>query len=112
MNSARVNYFSALYNYNTSKAALDSAMGVPVDVDSALYYEEELKSNSVRKAREAGEIRPGTVIESPIRYEDGTPAPAVPGLDEAQPVPSETVELVNAVPEKVDKQSVEDELAR
>lgn len=112
LNAARVNYFSALYSYNTSKAALDSAMGVPVDVDSSLYYEEELKSNSVKKAREAGEIRPGTVIESPIRHEDGTPAPAVPGMEEEQTVPSKTVELVNAVPEKVDKQSVEDELAR
>ena len=124
LNAARMNYYSALYSYNTSKAALDSAMGVPVDVDTSRYYDEEIKTNSVRKAREAGEIQPGTVIDSPIKHEDGTPAPAVPGLEESVAA-QETVKTRAAIPEevkaapdasgttaqKVDEQSVEAELA-
>lgn len=82
LNAARMNYYSALYTYNTNKAALDTAMGVPVDVDTSLYYEEELKTNSVKKAREAGELQPGAVVDSPIKHLDGTPAPAVPGWTE------------------------------
>ncbi len=81
LNAARTNYYSALYTYNTSKAALDSAMGVPVDVNTSRYYDEELKTNSVKKAREAGMVREGDVVDSPIRQMDGTPAPAVPGLE-------------------------------
>ncbi len=134
LNAARMNYYSALYSYNTSKAALDSAMGVPVDVDTSRYYDEEIKTNSVQKAREAGEIQPGTVIDSPIKHEDGTPAPAVPGLQESIAA-SKEVETSVAVPaaeeigavtseevkatsdvsgmtaQNVDEQSVEAELA-
>ena len=113
LNAARMNYFSALYNYNTSKAALDSAMGVPVDVDASRYYEEELKSNSVKKAREAGEILPGTLVDSPIRHADGTPAQAVPRMEnngEKADVPKseETPETV----EPAGEASVEEELAK
>ena len=35
--SAKGNYISALYMYNTSKASLDKAMGIPVDLDIAPY---------------------------------------------------------------------------
>ena len=37
--SAKGNYISALYSYNTSKASLDKAMGIPVDLDVAPYRE-------------------------------------------------------------------------
>ena len=33
LTEARTNYYTALYNYNVSKAQLDKAMGIPVDVD-------------------------------------------------------------------------------
>ena len=109
-------------------------MGVPVDVDTSRYYDEEIKTNSVQKAREAGEIQPGTVIDSPIKHEDGTPAPAVPGLQEsiaaskevktsvavpaAEEIGAVTSEEVKATSDvsgmtaqNVDEQSVEAELA-
>ncbi len=35
--SAKGKYISALYKYNTSKASLDTAMGVPVDLDITPY---------------------------------------------------------------------------
>lgn len=37
LDEARTNYYSALYTYNTSKAQLNKAMGVPVDIDAAQY---------------------------------------------------------------------------
>lgn len=37
--SAKGDYISALYSYNTSKASLDKAMGIPVDLDVKPYWE-------------------------------------------------------------------------
>lgn len=37
LTEAHTNYSSALYNYNTSRAALEKAMGVPIGIDAALY---------------------------------------------------------------------------
>lgn len=42
LTSARTNYYTALYNYNTSKAALDKAMGKPVDLDITSYRKAEV----------------------------------------------------------------------
>ena len=33
LTTAKTNYVQALYDYNTSKAQLDKAMGMPVDLD-------------------------------------------------------------------------------
>ena len=35
--SAKGDYISALYSYNTSKASLDKAMGIPIDLDIEPY---------------------------------------------------------------------------
>lgn len=35
--TAQTNYYTALYNYNVSKAALDQAIGAPVDLDAASF---------------------------------------------------------------------------
>lgn len=37
--SAKGDYVSALYSYNTSRASLDKAMGIPVDLDIKPYWE-------------------------------------------------------------------------
>ena len=50
---AQTNYYTALYNYNTSKAQLDKAMGVPVTVDAVLY---DTAVNEGKSADEALEI--------------------------------------------------------
>lgn len=42
LTSARTSYYTALYNYNTSKAALDKAMGKPVDLDITSYRKAEV----------------------------------------------------------------------
>ena len=38
LTAAQTNYVTALYKYNTSKASLDKAMGIMVDLDVAPYY--------------------------------------------------------------------------
>ena len=78
LNAARMNYFTALYNYNTYKAALDTAMGVPVDVSAYNYDIEASQNHPLKKAREAGAVDPNVVFESPIKDENGATAPAVP----------------------------------
>ncbi len=42
LTSARTSYYTALYNYNTSKANLDKAMGKPVDLDITGYRKAEV----------------------------------------------------------------------
>ena len=50
---AQTNYYTALYNYNTSKAQLDKAMGVPVTIDAVRY---NLAVNDGKSADEALKI--------------------------------------------------------
>lgn len=78
LNSARMNYYTALYSYNTYKAALDTAMGVPVDISARNYNVEEDKSHSLQKARKAGAIDKSVIFDSPIKDESGNTVPAVP----------------------------------
>lgn len=37
LTEARINYSSAVYNFNTSKAQLEKAMGIPIGIDAAIY---------------------------------------------------------------------------
>lgn len=37
LTTAQTNYIQALYDYNTGKASLDNAMGVPIDLDASQY---------------------------------------------------------------------------
>ena len=43
--SAKGDYITALYNYNVSRASLDAAMGIPVELDVA-PYREALENNN------------------------------------------------------------------
>ena len=52
----RNNYYTALYNYNTSRAQLEKAMGVPVVIDALLYSEAEQEGKSSPKALEAATV--------------------------------------------------------
>ncbi|MDY6267552.1 MAG: TolC family protein [Selenomonadaceae bacterium] len=53
LTSARTNYYTALYNYNTSKAALDKAMGIPIDIDVPRYVAAQQDGNSPQKTLDA-----------------------------------------------------------
>lgn len=63
MTAARTNYNNALYTYNLSKAALDKAMGIPVDIDVARYKASQMEGNKVKKVREDAKITDNPVLE-------------------------------------------------
>ena len=53
----RNNYYTALYNFNTSRAQLEKAMGVPVVIDALLYTEAEQEGKSSPKSLEAATVK-------------------------------------------------------
>ena len=52
----RNNYYTALYNYNTSRTELEKAMGVPIVIDALLYSEAQQAGKSEKKTLEAATI--------------------------------------------------------
>lgn len=52
----RSNYYTAIYVYNTSRAQLEKAMGVPVLIDALLYAEAEQEGKSSPKSLEAATV--------------------------------------------------------
>jgi len=63
MTEARTNYNTALYNYNVSKAALDKAMGIPVDIDVAKYKASQMEGNRLKKVREDAKVTENAILE-------------------------------------------------
>ncbi len=91
LTEARSNYFTALYNYNTAKAALDRYMGVPVEIDVVRYVESEQEGNTAAKSREDAAL----TSEAAVVPETGEVAPVVLiDFEGDSPLPSETVEPV------------------
>lgn len=56
LTQARTNYFAALYSYNTSKAQLEKAMGVPIGIDAARYAAAVDEGKIARKALEFSKV--------------------------------------------------------
>ena len=77
-----MNYSTALYNYNTSKARLDNAMGVPVDLDAVRYRAAEEDGKRARAAREAAQLHDDALFETPKGAEVRATSPA-PAAEEA-----------------------------
>ena len=63
MTAARTNYNTALYNYNVNKAALDKAMGIPVDIDVAKYKASQMEGNRLKKVRDDAKVVENPVLE-------------------------------------------------
>ncbi|MBQ9487690.1 MAG: TolC family protein [Selenomonadaceae bacterium] len=70
---AKTNYYTALYNYNTAKAELDKAMGIPVGIDVTRYVAAEELGKSAAEAREEAAVTTEDA-EVPVMNE---PAPVV-----------------------------------
>ena len=70
----RNNYYTALYNYNTSRAQLEKAMGVPVAIDALIYAEAQQKGNSADKSLEISTVKTNyleeKVSESPAPFDE------------------------------------------
>ena len=64
LTAARTNYYTALYNYNTSKASLDKAMGIPVDLDVTKYMAAQEAGKTAVEAREAGRLNQNARFET------------------------------------------------
>ena len=58
LTEAQTNYYNSLYNYNIAKAALDKAMGVPININIPIYVEAEQAGKSSKKALEEAKIKP------------------------------------------------------
>ena len=67
LTAARTNYYQALYEYNTSKAALDKAMGIPVDIDVPTYVTAEVSGKRPKKAYEEARLHDEETDEKALR---------------------------------------------
>ena len=65
LTTARMNYSTALYSYNMGKAALDNAMGVPIDLDAVRYRAAEEDGQRVQGARAAAQLHESARFETP-----------------------------------------------
>lgn len=63
LTEARTNYYTALYKYNISKASLDKAMGLPIDIDVVKYRDSRQKGNHLKKVREDAKLHEDAVLE-------------------------------------------------
>ena len=82
LTQAKNNYYNALYTYNTAKASLNKAMGIPVSIDVTRYVAAEAEGKSAADAREDAAINEN--------YSD------VPEIEETKPVV--TIDLSDATP--------------
>lgn len=82
LTQARNNYYTALYTYNTARASLYKAMGMPVSIDVVRYVSAESEGKSAADAREDAAIN--------SRYA------GVPEVEEVQP--TVTIDLSDATP--------------
>lgn len=87
LTQAKTNYYNALYTYNTAKASLDKAMGIPVGIDVTRYVAAQLAGKNADKARADAAI----TADSAERPETEEVAPVVKiNLDNAQPITAES----------------------
>lgn len=82
LTQAKNNYYTALYTYNTAKAALNKAMGMPVAIDVVRYVSAESEGKS------AADARSDAAINSDYA--------AVPEIEET--APTVTIDLSDAKP--------------
>ena len=67
LTEAQNNYYNSLYTYYISKAQLDKAMGVPLNIDVQLYVQAEQDGKTSDKALEISKLEEqNTLVESPF----------------------------------------------
>ncbi|MBR6012233.1 MAG: TolC family protein [Selenomonadaceae bacterium] len=84
LTQAKMNYYSALYEYNTAKAALDKAMGIPIEIDVPRYITAESEEKKT-----AEEARMEAAISEDVAAEPKAqePAPVVTiDLSDSKPI--------------------------
>lgn len=63
LTNAQVNYFDALYSYNMNKAQLEKAMGIPIEIDAAIYSDAVENGKNATKALEKSAVAPSTILD-------------------------------------------------
>lgn len=75
LTQAKTNYYQALYNYNTSKAALNTSMGVGVPVPEPRTFPEPVEDTAAQAA-DAQSAGTDTVAQTENAADDSAQAPA------------------------------------
>lgn len=91
--TAQTNYYDALYNYNVSKAALDRAMGLPIDLDAATYrqnvelgQQDEAKKQAAEALYHTSNARDKAIEEQKALDENLTREPSEEPISAQNPV--------------------------
>lgn len=75
LTQAKTNYYQALYNYNTSKAALNTSMGVGVPVPETRTFPEPVEDTAVQAA-DAQSVGTDAAAQTENAADDSAQAPA------------------------------------
>jgi len=114
LTSARTNYYTALYNYNTSKAALDKAMGIPVDIDVPRYVAAQQAGEKREKTLDASLLHEKLTKEEEKALREVKPTvktAAARAADEAKAAEAEKAKTEKAATKKAEKAAKADEAA-
>ena len=63
LTNAQINYYDAIYSYNMNKAQLEKAMGIPIEIDAAIYSDAVENGKNATKALEKSAVVPSTVLD-------------------------------------------------
>lgn len=63
LTTAQINYYDAIYSYNMNKAQLEKAMGIPIEIDAAIYSDSVENGKNATKALEKSAVAPSTILD-------------------------------------------------
>ncbi|MCI6282900.1 TolC family protein [Selenomonas sp.] len=112
LTSARTNYYTALYNYNTSKAALDRAMGIPVDIDVPRYVAAQQAGDTRAKTLDAALLHEKLTKEEEAALREVKPTvktAAARAADEAKAAKAEQAKAEKATTKKEEQVATKNE---
>ena len=112
LTSARTNYYTALYNYNTSKAALDKAMGIPVDIDVPRYVAAQQAGDTRAKTPDAALLHEKLTKEEEAALREVKPTvktAAARAADEAKAAQAEQAKAEKATTKKEEQVATKNE---
>ena len=63
LTEAHMNYLNALYSYNMNRAQLEKAIGLPTEIDAAIYSAAVEDGKNASRALEESSIVPSTILD-------------------------------------------------
>lgn len=83
LTQAKMNYYTALYEYNIAKASLDKSMGIPIEIDVPRYISAEEDKKTANEARIEAAVTEEAKAEPKVS--EVTPAVTI-DLSDSQPI--------------------------